>query len=431
MESHPDPMIPNLKRSNIKLTDSRILALRPGPTVLRTWDSIVSGFHVRVTPAGSKSFCVTFQRGDGKKVNVTIGACGSWSTEDAREKARELRKLHDEGRDARAHIQSERKVQDLAALIELWRRDYKSKLRSTTQVSYESLLKSVILPALGSRFVKDLTYEDVKTLHRKEAREHPTNANRAIAVLSRLLSIAEKEGWRPFMSNPCGQVEKPTLKPRQRVLSASEYAQLESAMQAQVTAKKLDPAVADWVRFLALSGLRKSEALGLRWTDVDLERNTMRFEEHKTSKQAGTKVLPLNSHLREIIQRRTANKLSAYVWPGISGDQPLVGLAKMWARICEIGKDEGTNLVDVTPHDLRRTFMTTCTELGYPAAIGDALLGHSLGRIRDTYVNLGTEGIMATASQETADWIAAALRGESPKPGVKTRKEKASGNVPA
>ena len=229
-----DSMIQKQKRTSIKLTDSRVLALRPGMTVLRVWDSIVSGFHVRVTPAGSKSFCVTFQRTDGKKVNVTIGACGSWSTEDARERARELRKLHDEGRDARAHVQSERKVQDLTALVDLWRQDYKPKLRTTTQASYESILKTVILPALGSRFVKDLTYQDVKALHRKESRDHQTNANRAVAVLSRLLSIAEKERWRPYGSNPCGQVEKPTLKPRQRILSASEYARLETAMVVQV-----------------------------------------------------------------------------------------------------------------------------------------------------------------------------------------------------
>ena len=50
------------------------------------------------------------------------------------------------------------------------------------------------------------------------------------------------------------------------------------------------------------------------------------------------------------------------------------------------------------------------------------LLGHSLGKIRDTYVHLGSQGIMATASQETADWIAAAMAGKSVKPGVKVAK---------
>jgi integrase len=96
----------------------------------------------------------------------------------------------------------------------------------------------------------------------------------------------------------------------------------------------------------------------------------------------------------------------------------------MWARVMDEAK-----LADVTPHDLRRTFMTTCTELGYPLAIGDALLGHSLGKIRDTYVNLGSEGIMATASQETADWIAAAMAGKKVKLGVKVAKETQAGTA--
>ena len=414
-------MAEKANRSSIKLTTSRIQALRPGDSVRRIWDSIVSGFLVRVTPAGAKSFCVAFQRPGGQKVNVTIGDCNNWDLDDAREKARELRKMHDEGRDARAHVLSERKARDLSELVELWRKDYKPGLKGTSQASYESVLKTVVLPALGMRFVKDLSYEDVKTLHRKEGREHATNANRAIAVLSRLLSIAEKEGWRPPGSNPCRQVEKTTEKPRSRVLTTEEYSRLEVGITSLVAKGNLDAAVADLVRFLALSGLRKSEALGLRWADVDLERNTLRFEDHKTVDQAGVKVLPLNSHLRGILQRRAVVKLSAYVWPGLSGDRPLVGLAKMWQRICQV-KDE--ELVEVTPHDLRRTFMTTCTELGYPVAIGDALLGHSLGRIRDTYVNLGTEGIMATASQETADWINSALKGEMPKPGVKVQKTK-------
>jgi len=67
--------------------------------------------------------------------------------------------------------------------------------------------------------------------------------------------------------------------------------------------------------------------------------------------------------------------------------------------------------------------MSTGMELGYPAAIGEALLGHSLGKISDTSVHLGSKGIMATASQETADWIAAAMRGNKVKPGVKVAKE--------
>ena len=433
-------------RSNVKLTDTRVGNVKPGSTVVRVWDSAVSGFHVRVAPRRvssekepKKTYCVSFQRPDGRKVNVTIGECSAWTLDDAREKASELRKMHKEGRDARAHVKAERKAGDFNALVEVWREGYKSTLKPSTQKSYESILKTVILPALGTRTVKDLGYKDVKDLHSKETKEHKTNANRAVAVLSRLISIAEMEGWRPKGLNPCTDLGKNSETPRSRVLTTDEFSRLETRMSELVEIKNLDPSVRDLIHFLALSGLRKGEALKLCWKDVDLDRNTMKFEDHKTSEDSGIKVLPLNSHLKEILKRREVGNKSPYVWPSLklepderktrkpkksdhtNVDGPLVGLAKMWARICD---SEEARLVDITPHDLRRSFMTVCTELKNPPAIGDTLLGHSLGKIRDTYINLGPEGILATASQGTADWIASALRGENPKPGVKVKKPK-------
>ena len=58
-----------------------------------------------------------------------------------------------------------------------------------------------------------------------------------------------------------------------------------------------------------------------------------------------------------------------------------------------------------TPHDLRRTFATACTEVGNHPATADVLLGHSLGRIRDTYIANGPDGMLRKASQDTADRI--------------------------
>jgi integrase len=420
-------------RSSVKLSKTLVRDLKPGPIVKRVWDSTVPGFHVRVTPGkkGKKVYCVSFQRPSGKKVNVTIGVCSSWTFDDAIKKARVLRQMHEDGKDPRAQVLAERSSEDLNALIAVWKEKYKPKLRPSTQQSYESVIKTVIKPALGDRIVKDLEHDDVETMHFEESKDHETNANRAVAVLSRLLSIAEKLKWRPKYSNPCKGLEKNTEEARDRVFFAPDLARLEASMCALVNQEKLDPSAADLVRFLALSGLRTGEAKGLRWKDVDLEANTMIFKEHKTSKKKGTKKLPLNTHLKEILRRRKIDNKSAYVWPSLKleesdpekakkpkVDSPIVGLAKMWARICEL---EEVDLVDVTPHDLRRTFMTTCTELGNPTSIGDTLLGHSLGKIQDTYVNLSPDGILAIASQKTADWIAAALKGENPKLGRKVK----------
>ena len=407
-------------RETVRLTDTRVRDIAPGESVVRVFDSVVQGFHVRVTPAGTKSYAVTFQRKNGSKVHVTIGSTKVFGAEDAREQARQLREVHDEGRDARAHLQEKRNAKDMKALVKLWEDDYRPKLKPSSQRSYDSILKCTILPAFGSRLVKDLDRPSIKALHRKEGKVHPIGANRMITVLSRLMNVAEDEGWRPIGSNPCTRFPKSKEKPCPRVLTAAELARLESAMSGLEASGKLDQIAADLIRFLALSGLRAGEAGHLKWTDIDLDRNTMTIQDHKTLATMGPKVLPLNQPLRAILKRRAGALLGKLVFPGLKQDAPIQGLRKMWIRTLAV---DGCELGEATPHDLRRTFMTVTVELGYPPAIGDTLLGHSLGKITDTYTRLSTAGILANASEDAAQWIAAALRGEAPKAGQKVTPE--------
>lgn len=409
------PETPIRTRSRVGLTDTRVKGLKASGKLYRVWDSHVPGFHVQVTPSGTRTFCVSFQRTTGKKVSAAIGTFGAWHVDDARERARELRKLHEQGRDIRAHLKHERAAKDMNALIQTWRTDYKPRLKASTQDSYESILKVHIVPALGTRLVRDLAYEDMKALYNRVRQEAPVKANRMLAVLSRLFNIAEREGLRPDGSNPCRKVERTREKARDVIYSAANLAALESALASLVAKGELDGTIADLIRFIALSGLRRGEAINLAWGDVDLDGNVMAFANHKTDHD-GTKRLPLNSHLKAILQRRGEHKVSPYVFPGRLVDGPFNGFGKIWERIRQASGLHGFN-----PHDLRHTFLTTLVELGHPVALGDTLLGHSLGRIRDTYLNLRPEGSLAVASQETADWIAAAMAGRSPRVGEKVR----------
>lgn len=405
-----------------ELTETRVQRLRPTGKLYRVWDLNPKGFHVQVTPAGAKSYRIQFQSSNGDKVCVTLGEANKGVLESTRKWAIKLREIHKKGGDVRAHVIKERSGDTVKALVELWREDYREKLKPSTARSYDSILKSFILDksyGIGKRLVRDLDYATVKTMHRKVSKDYPTGANRAVELLSRLMSIAEKEGWRERGLNPCKGLEKNPERSRNRKLSAVELAKLEAALAKLEKDKKLDPIAADAIRFLALSGLRKDEALSLRWMDIDLDANTMSFTDHKTSGDVGTKVLPLNPQLREILKRRAGQRLGPLVFPGTYGDSKIGGLRKMWLRLTAL-----CGLKDVTPHDLRRGFMTVSVELGYPPAIGNVLLGHSLGKITDTYTHLGTDGILATASKETSAWIAAAMGGEKVKPGVKIEEKK-------
>jgi integrase len=244
-----------------------------------------------------------------------------------------------------------------------------------------------------------------------------------ITVLSRLLNIAEPEGLRPRGSNPCTRFPKSKEVTCKRILTAPELARLEASISTLEADEKLDQVAADLIRFLALSGLRAGEAMNLEWKGIDLDRGIMTILDHKTDASMGPKVLPLNPPLRAIIQRRAGLKLGRLVFPGLVQDRPIQGLRHMWLRILAL---DGCDLGEATPHDLRRTFMSVSVELGYPPAIGDTLLGHSLGKITDTYTRLSMDGILRNASEDTAAWIASALRGENPKPGVKVLLAEAS-----
>jgi len=401
-----------VRRNRQPLSDHVVSRLKPGESTIRLWDALVPGFGIQVTPKKVKSWVIQFDR-NGR--TATIGGFPSWNTESARSRARELRQLHDNGRDIRAFLHEQKESKDLGCLVDIWREEYAPSLKPSTLKSYESILKNTILPKLKDRLVKDLSYEDIKSFYRQVRKTTPIQANRAVAILSKLFSIAEKEGWRTDGSNPCRKIEKSPERPKNRILSIIELEAIEIALVELVDEERLDPAVADLVRFLALSGLRRGEAIALQWKDIDLNLGVITFEDHKTD-YMGVKLLPLNPPLRDILKRRASQKISPFVFPGRILNRPFNGLGKCWERVLK-----QANITNLTPHDLRRTFHTACIELGFTHGIGDALLGHSLGRIRDTYTSLNPRGIISHASDEVSAWLLAAMHGKNPVLGVSER----------
>ena len=115
-------------------------------------------------------------------------------------------------------------------------------------------------------------------------------------------------------------------------------------------------------------------------------------------------------------------------------DGPLNSIKRAWSKASEMAglgtvmKVGRKNVFrpDVVIHDLRRTFNTVCAELGYPPQVFDTPLGHTVAGIAGVYTRLSPSGgILAEASQATADWIAAAMDGRKPRLGEKFRPDQA------
>jgi integrase len=150
--------------------------------------------------------------------------------------------------------------------------------------------------------------------------------------------------------------------------------------------------VADLVHFMAGTGVRISEGLGVRWDDVDLEAGTAFIRGTKTA--ASTRRLSLPAWLTERLASRAERMgTDGYVFPspGISDTTKPRDRRNVARAIRSIMDEAG--LPWATPHTLRRTVATFLDEAGMPMALAANQLGNAdpamtarvyLGRKGDT-----------------------------------------------
>lgn len=383
-----------------KIAKRMVDALKPGETI---WDGGVKGFGVRRQKGEARQYVVKYRLG-GKQRWLTIGQHGSpWTVELARDRAKEIlgevvKAKHDSRQpDPATQRDRDRVAGTLAELAERFLAEHvKAKLKPRTVDEYKRLLDKVILPALGRCRVRDLARVDVAKLHHAR-RATPREANHALAVLSKMMNLAEKWGERADGSNPCRHVERYRERKRERFLSEAELARLGEAL---ATAGE-SPYVIAAVRLLILTGARLSEILTLRWEHVDFERACLRLPDSKT----GAKDIYLSPPALELLASLPRIEGNPYVIPGGSEGRHLVNLEKPWRRI-----RASAGLAGVRLHDLRHSFASFGAGGGLSLPMIGALLGHTQAATTQRYAHLASDPLRQ-ASELIGKRIAAAMDG--------------------
>lgn len=198
-----------------RLTLETVKRLTPGDMA---WDSEVSGFGVRCQ-AGAKSYVLKYRVG-GRQRWLTIGRHGSpWTPETARKEAIRLLGQVVDGKDPAANKTAARNAPTVKEFGNRFLEEYAdAKRKPRTAAFYRDILERLVYPKMGTKRLKDVTRADVAKLHTSLAK-HPYQANRVLAVLSKLFNTAEAWGERPDGSNPCRLVEKFKETARERFLS--------------------------------------------------------------------------------------------------------------------------------------------------------------------------------------------------------------------
>lgn len=380
-----------------KLTKSLVEAVEPeAERPVYMWDSQLAGFGVKVLASGARKYLVKYRASGGGRAApqrwLTLGRHGALTCEGARELARQALAAVARGDDPQGDKELRRQA---ARMRDLWERFAAEQLplkKPSTAQDYAWQWQEIIAPAFGARLVADLSRADVDQLH-KRLRETPYRANRTLALLSRLMTLAEAWGWRDQGTNPCRYVERFREAARERYLSADEIARLGAAMAEMLTVGDIYPEAAAAVRLLLLTGARLNEVLTARWDWVDLERRVIDLPDSKT----GKKPLYMSDAALAVVAELGAARRdldNPYLLPGRRRGKPLNNLSKPWKRICA-----RAGLSSVRLHDLRHTAASVAVGRCVNLPVIGRLLGHRQAQTTLRYAHVDADPALAAANE--------------------------------
>ncbi len=396
-----------------KITKKVVDASHPQESDYFVWDAELRRFGLRVRTSGHKSYVVQY-RCDGKVRRYTIGSHGPFTPDTARAKALQLLAEVENGADPAERRETARTAMRVTELCDLYVAQGCTTKKASTLVTDMSRIERHIKPLLGHKTVAGLTFSDIEKFVRdvttgKTARNKKTSfrgrsivrggggtAARTVGLLGGILTYAQKRGLIP--NNPVRGVERRRDAKRSRFLTREEFGRLGQAFDEGVARGANKIAIAA-LRFLLLTGCRKSEVLTLEWSFVDWEARCLHLPTSKT----GHRTIQISDAAIRLLEAHPRIEGCRFVFPGADGEKPFSGLHDVWESI---RKDAG--IPDVRIHDLRRSFGSFAAQQGFGLLAIGKILGHADPKTTQIYAHLTDEGIRSVANV-AADGIERAL----------------------
>lgn len=383
----------------VKLSKRIVEGQAPGPRDIVLWDSELTGFGCKITPAGRRSYFCYYRTRDGLQRRPAIGTHGRLTVQEAREVARGWLASAAAGGDPSRDRHAARKAPTVAQLCQRFLEEHSARRNKPgTAYNYRRLVDRFVLPQLGRRKVADVTAADIERLH-DQLRDTPYQANRVLGMLSKMMNLAERWEYRAPNTNPTRHVDRNRERKRERYLSAAEMARLATALaEAEHAGTEMRSSVAA-IRLLLFSGCRLSEILTLRWEYADLDGCRLHLPDSKT----GAKVVHLNAAAIDLLNQLPRDP-SGWVLVGVKPGGHLVNLQKPWRRI-----RQRAGLDDLRLHDLRHSFASVAAGLGEGLHMIGKLLGHSQPQTTHRYAHLADDPVRS-ASERVAQAIAGMMK---------------------
>jgi integrase len=253
-----------------------------------------------------------------------------------------------------------------------------------------AIIRRELIPALGEKSITEITRRDIIPLiegivlkggdapapgsRRKGG--GPYAARHALAAARRLFDWTIDRDI--IERSPCEGIKAARVHgspgARDRVLADDELRRVWRA--ADATPYPYGPLV----KMLILTGQRRDEVAGARWSEVDLDRGMLSIVAGRMKANAGHAV-PLTPKAVEILEGLPRFAAGDFLFAGQTGGRPFSGFSKAKARLDRaIGEIEPFTL-----HDLRRTVRTRLAELGVTPFVGELVIGHTQKGVHAVY----------------------------------------------
>lgn len=420
------------------------------------WDSGSPGLGLRSTPNGKPAFVFqsVFNR---KDLRITIGNTTAWNIKDAQEKARELQRMIDEGRDPRQvkrDVASAAERQRLEARVktttvqEAWnnylleRRShwgeahYNSHLEKASPGGKPSkrrgmtnrLTKPGPLATLMPLALKDLDSPTIEAWAAREGRVRPSSARLAWRQLSVFLNWC-KEHQEYCIAMPD---RNPAKSRRIRESLGKTGTRNDALLREQLTAwfaavRQLpNPTISAALQVMLLTGARPGEVLTLRWEDVNTQWRGITMRD----KVEGEREIPLTPYVAHLLS--TLPRRNAWVFASarpLRMDPRNIGRRKLKADkrgIPSTGSDvletsrtghiskpntphtracQVAGIEDLTLNGLRRSFSTLTEWLEIPAGVVAQIQGHKPSATAEKHYKRRPLDLLRVHHERIESWI--------------------------
>jgi integrase len=264
-----------------------------------------------------------------------------------------------------------------APTFEEWGNQFLSTIRHPKTRSRYASSVNVMKPRFGKLRLSQITpdlIDDFKD-DRLARGTGPATVNRDLAVLRRMLRIAERRRF--IARTPFAEVE---LLEERSIRRKPHIATIEEEERILKTA---DPHIRVLTVLLLETGLRSnSEALVLKWEDIDFASDAIRVRESKTL--AGIRSIPLSGRCRaELIawRRRLGPEFSPYVFPNTRNpERHLTQIRRSWTKALK-----SAGIAYFWLYNLRHTFASRLSAAGVTDLFVAQMIGHSSPSIVQTY----------------------------------------------